>query len=190
MDVFLQWAPLLGALGVGSVIGNYIGGGKARRETRSAVLSALAAVEDGRWVNKEQPDFSTFAKAIRDLDTAALIARVPRAAVTQYELLAYAALRYSIKDYEAKDGDEELGAGIVDSDLASVTRQSAELVAHLVWRPWSSRPMLRDDLRRLRNNAADIDDTEVKRQLAIAQFARGRSTGRLAKLYDDRYSAD
>jgi hypothetical protein len=61
----LQWVPLLGALGIGSLIGNYVGAGKARREVRSAVLSALATTENTRWAGQSrtgQPPFRTAAR--------------------------------------------------------------------------------------------------------------------------------
>lgn len=183
---FLQWVPLVGALGIGSVIGNYIGAGKARREVRSAVLKALATTENARWANLAE-DHRTFRTATRDLETAALIARIPRPAVQQYVLLADAAHRYSLEDFEEKDGEEEMGAGSVNSELANVVQDSAEVITQLTWRPWWSRFTYRARLKKLRDEAAAIDDKSVERALAYAQWALGRSSGALGELHDKRF---
>ncbi|GAB5902528.1 hypothetical protein [Mycobacteroides chelonae] len=183
---FLQWVPLLGALGLGSVIGNYVGAGKARREVRSAVLTALATTENTRWAGPGVPDSPPFHSAIRDLETAALIARIPRPAVQQYVLLlADAARRYSLEDFEEKGGDEDMGAGAVHSELVDVVQESAEIITQLTWRPWWSRARYRVHLRKLRERAAGIDDRGFKRQLANAQSALGRSSGSLGELHDE-----
>jgi hypothetical protein len=110
MDV-LQWVPLLGALGIGSVIGNWFGAGYARREVRSGVLKAIAATEKTRWAAAHHyPDFRD---AARDLQTSALIARIPREAVRHYLVFAEAARRLSDDSFDDpdRDGDVEMGAG-------------------------------------------------------------------------------
>src|SRR4051794_24486956 len=47
---------LLGALGIGSVAGQYAASGSQRRGTRAAVLEALNHTESARWVGAEQHD--------------------------------------------------------------------------------------------------------------------------------------
>ncbi|HEY0227316.1 MAG TPA: hypothetical protein VGC05_13195, partial [Mycobacterium sp.] len=133
MDV-LQWVPLLGALGVGSVIGNYIGAGSARREVRSGVLKSMAATESRRWAGTS--DYRDFVIAVRDLETAALIARVPRHAVRHYLVLAEAARHLSDASFEQFGGGDELGAGGIDGYFADVVRAAAEAITRLAWRPW------------------------------------------------------
>ena len=186
MDL-IQWIPLAGALGVGSLIGNYVGGGKARREVRSGVLRALAETENTRWaiVGKDASSFST---AARDLETAALIARIPGSAVQQYVLLANAAWRFSVEDFRKKDGDNGAIAGGVHSGLSDVVKGSAEVITELAWRPWWPRVTYKWKLHKLREEAAAIDDEDVKLHLASAQDELGRSSGSLGKLHYQRLS--
>ncbi|BBC66877.1 hypothetical protein MMRN_37730 [Mycobacterium marinum] len=186
MDI-LQWVPLLGAAGIGSVITSYVGAGKARREVRSAVLEALAMTEGSRWAGLDK-DHPTFKTASRDFETAALIARIPRPAVQQYLVLADAARRYSVEDYAIKGCDEEIGAGAINSDLGNVVQESAEIVTQLAWRPWWSRVTYRVKLRKVRNKATDIDNKDVRQQLVYAQWALTRSPGSLGELYDEYFS--
>jgi hypothetical protein len=185
---FVQWVPLVAALGVGSVIGNYVGAGKARREVRSAVLKALASTENARWIGlAESNEYRHFREALRELETAALIARIPRLAVQHYTVLAVTARGLSDEDYEDKGGDEDMGAGGIESSFARVVRDSAEIVTQLAWRPWLSRVRYRVDLKRLRERAAAIDAADVKRQLASAQYSQGRLASPLSELVDKQF---
>lgn len=94
-----QIISLLGALGIGSVIGQYLGSANERRVVRAAALKALAQTESARWVsgNGSEPPFPETA---RDLEAAALVARLPRDAVVQYLTLAHAAFWTSQENYE------------------------------------------------------------------------------------------
>jgi hypothetical protein len=153
MDI-LQWVPLLGALGIGSVIGNWFGAGRARREVRSEVLRALAAAETKRWAGSAE--YIEFVTALRELETAALVARVPRQAIRHYLVLVDVARHLSDDSFEARGGDEEMGAGGINGHFADVLRDAAEIVTRLAWRPWWSRMSLRQDLSRLRTRASQI----------------------------------
>jgi hypothetical protein len=96
MDLLGSAPSLLAALGAGSVIGNWFGGGRSRREVRSAVLKAIAATETERWTDDpNSADYEDLLSAIRDLETTALIARIPRRAVRHYLIFAYAARHLS-----------------------------------------------------------------------------------------------
>jgi len=54
--VTTEVVAVIGVLGVGSILGQYVGSSKDRREARAGVLSALAETESGRWVG---PDSKT-----------------------------------------------------------------------------------------------------------------------------------
>lgn len=187
---FVQWIPLVAALGVGSVLGNWIGQSRARREVRSAALKALAATEMTRWATPlTETTGMDFGSAARDLETAALIARIPRRAVHHYLVFADAAKRISQDHYDDRDGDEELGAGMIPSDYASVVRGAAEVITRLTWQPWWYRVFYRWDLRALRRDAfAEAkEDRTTSHNLATIQKTRARLTGPLGELVDEWY---
>jgi hypothetical protein len=74
---------LIGALGIGSVIGQWFTASKDRKTARAAVLKELALVEEARWYQDgPETDSPKLSIAIRQLETAALIGRVPRACHT------------------------------------------------------------------------------------------------------------
>jgi hypothetical protein len=50
--------PTIGALGIGSLITQYLMAGRSRREVRGAVLKQLAKVEEARWAGgPDNPDY-------------------------------------------------------------------------------------------------------------------------------------
>jgi hypothetical protein len=69
--VTAEVVAVLGVLGVGSILGQYVGSAKDRREARAGVLSALADTESSRWLG---PDSKTtlgeFQTSMRKLQTA------------------------------------------------------------------------------------------------------------------------
>lgn len=186
----MQWLPALAGLGVGGVIIGWAGAGKARREVRSAVLKALASTETTRWHGlADSRDYQHFRAALHELETAALIARIPRLAVQHYTVFAEAARHLSDDSFEDRDGDEELGAGGIDGYFARVVSDAAEIVTKLAWRPWISRLRYRMDLRRLRNRAAAIavDELPIRSQLASVQYSQGRLPSPLGELVDKQF---
>ncbi len=98
-------------LGVGSILGQYIGSSKDRREARAGVLSALVDTESSRWVGPDSKTLDEFHSSMRKLQTAALIARLPRDAVEQYAVLGQAGRRSSQTVWE-RNADPETGGGI------------------------------------------------------------------------------
>lgn len=178
---FLQWVPLLGALGVSGLIVGWAGAGKARREVRSGVLKALATAESSRWANTTP--FSEFNAAIRELETTALVARVPRDAIRHYAVLAEASRRLSDDSYSELEGDEEMGAGGINGYYAGLVRDAAHIITQLAWSPLRTRVHLNRDLKSLLEQVADLqDDTDLLKQLANAQRVHGVLPGRLGNL--------
>jgi hypothetical protein len=60
---------LIGALGLGSVLGQWIGAGKDRRTARAAVLKEHAVVENARWYQEDAAaDTTRLEEAIRALE--------------------------------------------------------------------------------------------------------------------------
>lgn len=179
---FLEWVPLLGALGIGSVIGNYVGAGRTRREVRSGVLKAIAKTETERWAGApDSKDYPDFVSAVRDLETSALIARIPRHAMRHYLVLAEAARRLSDDAFDVQYPEEVL-AGPIDGYFDDVVRDAAEILTRLAWRPWWTRVTLRRKLKNLRSRAASFDESDIKRRLASGQGAHGKLPGPLGEL--------
>jgi hypothetical protein len=178
----LQWVQLLTALGVGSVIGTWFGASRARREVRSATLKAIAKTETERWAGApDSKDYPDFVSAVRDLETFALIARIPRHAVRHYLVLAEAARRLSDDAFDVYGPEQEL-YGPIDGYFDNVVRDAAEILTRLAWRPWWTRVTLRRDLKNLRSLAASFDESDIKRRLATGQGAHGELPGPLGEL--------
>lgn len=125
MDYLVIAASILGSLGVSSVVAQYFAGGQQRREVRGLVLERLAAVESARW----ESDVGLLMTATRSLESAALIARVPRRTIERYIELAQVAQR-NLQD----TGDPDIGF-FIDNSVADQVRTAAEDVATLVWSP-------------------------------------------------------
>lgn len=129
-------ATLVGGLGVGSTISTYLTSGRSRREVKGAVLEKLSSVEAARWAGPSDPvPFSDFIAACRALETAALIARVPRRALLHYLKYAHAARLNSEANWE-RYGEEEVG-GFISNGISEAVRDSAETLTQVVWSPWS-----------------------------------------------------
>lgn len=129
MDYLVIAASILGSLGVSSAVAQYFSGGQQRRELRGAVLERLAAVESARW----ESDPGLLMAATRSLESAALIARVPRVVIDRYVKSARAA-QSNLQD----TGDPDIGF-FIDNSVADQVREAAEDVAEAVWSPLFSR---------------------------------------------------
>jgi hypothetical protein len=179
---FLQWVPLLSALGVGGAIVGWVGAGKVRRELRSAVLNAITVVETERWErDPDSADYPKFVAAVHDLETAALVARIPRIAVRHYVVLAEAARQLSDDAVDFDDADQTFWGGI-DGYFATLVRDAAEVLTQLAWSPARTRLTLPRDLEKLRRRALEFDDAKIKWRLAGAQKAHGGLPGALGQL--------
>lgn len=130
--VVSEAVSILGALGLGSALGQYLVSSKDRREARARVLSTLAEVEQSRWVGPDKTaSFAEFQTALRNFQTAALIARLPRSAVWEYGSLAQSARWLSQEEWD-RTGDPETGGGI-DAYLGDAIREAARTIAELAW---------------------------------------------------------
>ena len=89
-------------------------------------------------------DEPPFQEASRGLQTAALIAQIPRPVVKRYLELAQAG-SWASRDSWESDHDPEFGGGI-DATLADCIRLAATAVADVVWAP---RPTMRLTQRRV-----------------------------------------
>lgn len=160
---------LLGALGAGSVIGQWFAASKDRKTARAAVLKELAAVEEARWASgNPEKDATQFQAAIRQLETAALIGRVPRIAVLPYVQLAAAALWTTQERVEERGFDPE--AAYLDAAMAVLVLDAAEIVSMAAWTsPWTRWIWLRRRLRRSARNAAAISTTREKSKIESAR---------------------
>jgi hypothetical protein len=179
---FLQWVPLLGALGIGSVVGNYVGAGRARREVRSAMFKTIAEVEKRRWCqHPDGADYPEFLAAVRDLETAALIARLPRTAVQHYVVLAHTARSLS-NDAVDFDPTDQTFWGSINGDFDEVVRDTTRVLSRLVWNPWRARLAMHGSLKALRGRAVNFEDARIRRTLAEIQKERGALPGPVGRL--------
>jgi hypothetical protein len=167
-------ASVLGALGIGSVIGQWIAGGKDRRAARAAVLEKLQAVEVARWLTDDKSEAEENMRlraAGRELEIAALVARVPRAAVIPYVQLAPAGLW--ILHGKIEHGEHPDDAWI-QQDMSDAVRDAAEIVSKAAW---SSRPARRLwlpwRLRATRRAIDNISDSHTRAMIeAVSRFVR------------------
>lgn len=137
---------LLGALGLGSILAQFVSGGIQRRELRSRVLAALDACENARWANlSSDPPATSFAERARELQAAALVARVPRAAVAQYLWLSFAGFWLSCESAE----EDPYGEGGIPARFSDAIRASASVLVDVTWRPALTRIQLSKRLRRV-----------------------------------------
>lgn len=156
------------ALGVGGIIGQWYGAGKDRRTARAAVLQELAAVERARWWTVEHgADWSKLELTIRNLQSAALIARVPRSAVMPYSQLATAAFQASCDEAEERGDPDYAG---IPTEIADAVREAAEVVSRAAWSPPATRWLwlhMRLWANQRRVNA--ITDEDTKRRISRAR---------------------
>lgn len=165
MDVATVVA-LIGALGIGSIVGQYVAGAGQRRQTRAEVLRALGRVESARWAGPDEPEVP-FRQAIRELETAALLARLPRDLIVHYKVLAQAGHWLSTESWDEYP-DPEFGGGI-EGHFADVIWDAAADVSQLAWRPWLGRVRIHRRIRERDSRAKEIDDAKVQRELKRSQ---------------------
>lgn len=150
-------ASITGALGIGSFAGQYLIGSQQRRQLRSEVLRHLASTERTRWAGSSSadPSFQHFKDSVRELETAAIIARVPRRPLRLYIQLATAARLMSDDDVEQKDGQEE--AGGINTALGRCVRVSAAQLSRLMWSPWLARAGMKRRAHAIEREAQGLD---------------------------------
>lgn len=145
-----------------SVLGPWISQRRERRDVRADVLRAVGEVERSRWAPVQREDFRA---AIINLRATALVAGTNREAVESYARLAQYAQRMSEESWSVT-GDPEAGGGSIPGSLGEPTRQSAALLADIVWHPYRKRRSvgralvkLHTDLETLREHDAEDDGT-------------------------------
>jgi hypothetical protein len=166
---------VLGALGIASIVSQWFSSGKDRRAARAAVLSHLGAVEAGRWANLDDDlgeQYVRLRAAIRELETAALIARVPRRPVVLYAQLALAAFWHTRGELEKY---EEPEASSLPTEYSNIVHSAAELVSRAAWSSPATRWVwLRWRQRRVarRLRGMHYDDELVPRIIEAQRFIR------------------
>lgn len=141
------------------------------------MLDALAKVENGRYGGGPTAlKYRDFRTLTHELETAALIARIPRKAVQHYLVFAHASRISSEELYERHGGptdDDGNEIGWLWADLGNAVQESAEIVAKLTWSPLPAKVFLSRDLRKLRSktNKFSIEET---RSLEAGQHMYGK----------------
>jgi hypothetical protein len=157
---------------VGTVTGQWVGATKDRRAARAEALKALAEVENARWAGTPEAAHPTFRRVLRDLQTAALVARLPRPIVDTYLVLATAGHSLSQQDAEVTPDPEY--AGGIDAHLDDLIQDAARLVTDVAWSNGGLRWFRRVHMRHKRL-LARIDQLSPKSQQEIEE-ARSSTT--------------
>ncbi|MBB5161589.1 hypothetical protein [Mycobacterium sp. AZCC_0083] len=177
-------ASLIAALGVGGAIGQYVGAAGARREIRSEFLKAVAAVEEARFSRTANgEDFPEFVTAIRDLETAGLLARIPRRALQHYVVFARAA-RYLSGDAVDFDPVDQEFWGSPPTAFNTLVRDTAEVLSRLAWSPWKTQLTLGRELSKIRGRALELQGYPIQHYLGLSQRFFYVLPGPLAQLPD------
>jgi hypothetical protein len=136
-DIGAQVLAAVGALGLGSVLGQYVATSRDRRQVSADALRALAEIERTRWAlfapGRPPTEATEFYQAVRTFQTAALLAGLPRLLVREYLVLAQAA-RWSSDDN--LDTSDQAG---IEARLADAVAGAAGILAEVTWRPVMSR---------------------------------------------------
>lgn len=161
-------ASLASALGAGGLIGQWYGGGKDRRSTRAGVLKALSEVEHARWYSDRDPQgVERLRAAIRELESASLIARVPRSVVVPYAQLAHVGWEITAEADDRRGDPEYASQTMAVSDLV---RDSAETVSRAAWSSSATRWWwLRWRLWRTRREVDAITDARTRERITLAR---------------------
>jgi hypothetical protein len=161
----------IGGLGAGSVLAQYLSAGKDRRSSRATALEALGQVEDSRWVPRPK-GAPSFALAARSLQTAALLAHVPRRLLTEYLVLSQAAYWMSNKAFNEGRYPEDEG-GAINAELSRAVREAAQGLADILWAPRITRQIIqRRALKRVARRVQEVGDDDDK-----SAIARSRERG-------------
>ncbi|MGW9568373.1 hypothetical protein [Prescottella equi] len=164
MDIS-AFASVIGALGLGSFVGQYLIGAQGRRQARSEVLLRLAECEAARWAGpNEEADIPPFRQAIRQFEKAALVAGTPRSIVEHYQQLAFVAMWSS--ELEADSDPNAYDLGRIDDNLADLVRKSALDLSRVVWHPWVHRVGMRRRIKRRREAVTEINGALMRNAVA------------------------
>jgi len=161
---------LVGALGLGSLLSQWVNSAKDRRSTRANALLALGQVETARWapVLEGEPRFQDAARALM---TATLLARVPGAPVREYLILAQAAAWLSQQSCD--DDPIAPEAGTIDTEFSQVVRDAAHLLAGVIRTPVPLRRLRFNwQFRKLRARTKALETKHT-----CAELERSRSYG-------------
>jgi hypothetical protein len=144
----------VGGAAIQSVLGPLFGQVHERRELRSKMLDALAAVEQDRWASSE--DRTAFRTGVVRLRSTALMAGVSRDLVDIYVLSAAACYNRSLRSWEESGGDPE--GGSIPIPLSDYVRHCGEALRSYAWHSHVRRLMLPYTKYQLRTFKAKLDE--------------------------------
>jgi hypothetical protein len=130
------WLPVISSLGaavVGGIVAPQLLQSRERRASRAAVREKIAEVEVLRW---EDEPYQEFRKAIAALESAAMIARVPRHPVQEYVRAAEQARHASQVHPGGPDGEP---ITTLDEEHDELVQGALDRLSRLLWRPWVGR---------------------------------------------------
>jgi len=115
---------------------------------------------------------NAFKKSLRQLETAALVARLPREVVQHYVIYALTA-RWASLEY-AKSGRDEEGRGFIDSDLTDLVYEAVAELNDSIWHPVVSRWKQKRRVQRRLERALNSDSRDIVEHLPSAARVNGR----------------
>jgi choline dehydrogenase-like flavoprotein len=127
------WVQILGTLCaavIGGIIAPQITQARERRAARADVLTKVNAAEALRWGGE---NYQEFMRALAALESAAVIARVPRSTIRTYAKAAKAARDSSVE----VDMGDYMG-WVVDPAGDAAVETALETLSQAIWHPWLS----------------------------------------------------
>jgi hypothetical protein len=151
------------------VAGSYVSGGSQRQAFRRDFLNTLKVVERERWAYVDS-ESDRFLDACRDLESTALVARMPRDLVLQYLVLARTAWLVSSNSLDTGPLDDDEGnSGGVISELATLVRDAAEDLARIAWSHLVHRVDLRGRVQRRQLAMDELKSEELRAAIESAE---------------------
>lgn len=162
---FSELVQLLGAVGVGGIVVQYLSRSAERRQARGQVREALSEVERLRWTfDLRVDDWREFRGALRSFVSAALVAGMPRRLVDRYERMAQVSRSVTARMLKAQNVTSA-DQVTINAELSECIERTHELVADYLWRPVRSRLLLKRGLKKLDALEEEAQQTEYGRAL-------------------------
>lgn len=139
------------------------------------MLKHLAHTENARWAPAESGD-PKFRESMCELETADMMARIPRKVIDQYKVFACVAWWLSRESWDNHPFSES-GGGLIAGDFADIVRGVAAEVSKSAWSPWAEKVGQTSLLKTNDRAVAVIDDSRVRSNMERAKKTRAQLVG-------------
>ena len=114
----------------GSLVSTVLTAGRDGRSARATVRERLSAAEDLRWTDS---DYKEFRRAVSELESAALMARVDPGLIERYVYIATVAHYTELQERQRNPG---YPPRTLPLELANVVEYTLLRIIHELWAPW------------------------------------------------------